>query len=154
MTAIYPFTVSHSQPIPQPTDNLKIQFGDMQLVGYSAESTKLHPGGSLIITFYWHANRSNTENYTVFVHLLGAFNPATNGPLWAGHDSYPAETPTTTLYSGQIVADRRVLMLPTDTPSGAYTIEVGLYKLETGERLKRTDNGEDHVIIEGFTVEH
>ena len=76
-------------------------------------------------------------DYTVFVHLLGPFNPATGGPVWAQHDGQPlgGQYPTHSWLTGRVVKDRHVLTLPPDMPPGEYQVEVGLYDLASGMRL-------------------
>ena len=32
---------------------------------------------------HWQALHTLGTNYTVFVHLVGGYNPATGGPIWA-----------------------------------------------------------------------
>jgi 4-amino-4-deoxy-L-arabinose transferase-like glycosyltransferase len=146
------FRVTHSYGLLQsPERNLNAQLGPFHLLGYSASNRRLRPGDTLAITFYWQADQQATENYTVFSHLLGGFNPATNSIVWANHDSYPAETPTRAWWPGLIAADHRLLKVPADAPPGPYSVEVGLYQLDTGQRLKQP-NGADNVIIEGFEI--
>ncbi len=146
------FRVTHSFGLSQsPERNLNAPLGPFRLLGYSASSRRVRPGDTLAITFYWQADQKATENYTVFSHLLGGFNPATNSIVWANHDSYPADTPTRVWWPGLIAADHRLLKIPADAPPGPYSIEVGLYQLDTGQRLKQPD-GADNVIIEGFEV--
>ncbi|MCC7450625.1 MAG: glycosyltransferase family 39 protein [Anaerolineae bacterium] len=148
----YDFRVTHSQGVTNGVErNLNAQLGPFHLLGYSASSRRVRPGDTLAITFYWQADQQATENYTVFSHLLGGFNPATNSIVWANHDSYPAETPTRAWWPGLIAADHRLLKVPADAPTGPYAVEVGLYQLDTGQRLKQP-NGADTVIIEGFEV--
>ncbi len=148
----YTFRVTHSQPAPtNPATNLNVPFGPFRLLGYVANTPRLRPGDVLELTLYWQVDQVPTENYTVFAHLLGAFNPATSGPLWAGQDSYPAQTPTRALWAGQIIADHRTLTIPKDAPAGDYQLELGMYLLETGKRLTQLD-GSDHVLVSGFTV--
>ena len=148
----YRFQVTHSQSSPlNPPTNLNNLIGPLRLLGYDANSQHLHAGDTLNVTLYWQAEQVPTENYSVFAHLLGPFNPATNGPLWAGQDGYPAQTPTRALWAGQIIADQHVLTLPKNTPPGDYQLELGLYILDTGQRLKQAD-GSDHVLVAGFTV--
>jgi hypothetical protein len=81
------------------------------------------------------------EDYTVFTHLLGDPNPATNGPLWAGHDSQPdsGHYPTTAWQPGQVILDRHPLTIPLDAPAGDYQLEVGLYLLANMSRLPAVD---------------
>ena len=85
-----------------------------------------------LIEMEWSATRPVDEAYTVFVHLLGP-----DGALATQHDSMPVinTRPTTSWEAGDLVSDWHLLILPPNTPAGDYTILVGLYQLETGERL-------------------
>ena len=78
-----------------------------------------------------------SEDYTVFAHLLGPYNPATDGPLWAQHDSQPGwgSYPTTRWAPGEIILDDYQLILGDDVPPGVYTLEAGMYRLATMERV-------------------
>ncbi|MEZ4646715.1 MAG: hypothetical protein R3E31_28980 [Chloroflexota bacterium] len=55
----------------------------------------------------------------------------------AGHDGKPVDGRYTTLawQPAQLIQDDHLLTLPADLPPGHYDIAVGLYRLETGERL-------------------
>ncbi|MFC2046134.1 hypothetical protein ACFLTC_01255, partial [Chloroflexota bacterium] len=65
-------------------------FGEtIRLLGYSLDSENVAPGESIALTLYWEAIEPLDEDYTVFAHVLGEYNPATEGPVWAGHDSQP-----------------------------------------------------------------
>jgi hypothetical protein len=91
----------------------------------------------LEITLFWQAERLLDQNWTVFVHLLDE-----SGALVAQHDSQPqdGQYPTSVWDQGEVVSDRHWLALPTDLPSGDYQILVGLYSLESGERLSVLDS--------------
>jgi len=93
------------------------------------------------LVLYWQALAPLERDYTVFTHLLGGYNPATDGPLWAGHDSQPngGHYPTTAWQPGQVVLDRHPLLVPDEAPPGDYQLEVGLYELATMVRLPATD---------------
>ncbi len=149
----YPFQVTHSQPtVVSPPMNLNESMGPFRILGYSVGAHDLHPGDTLHLTLYWQTVQTPAENYTVFTHLIGiAFNPATNGPLWASQDGYPANTPTTALWPGLVVADDHALVLSANTPPGDYQLEFGMYRLDTGNRLALSD-GSDRVLVAGFHV--
>ena len=59
------------------------------------------------LTLYWQALAPLDADYTVFAHLLGEYNPATGGPVWAGHDGQPdgGHYPTTAWQPGEIILD-------------------------------------------------
>jgi 4-amino-4-deoxy-L-arabinose transferase-like glycosyltransferase len=114
--------------------------GAAQLLGYSLDTQTVAPGGTLYLTLYWQALAPLDRDYTVFTHLLGEHNPATNGPLWAGHDGQPdgGHYPTRVWQPGQIVLDVHPLTIPVDAPAGEYRLETGLYLLESMTRLPAT----------------
>ena len=112
-----------------------------RLLGYSVEPERATPGETIYLTLTWQVLAPLDDRYTVFVHLLGEHNPATGGPLWAGHDSQPdgGHYPTTAWQPGQTILDLHPLTIPADAPPGSYQIEAGLYLLETMARLPARD---------------
>lgn len=112
--------------------------GKMRLLGYTLEQERATPGEQIAVTLYWQALQTMRENYSVFVHLLGA-----NDLIIGQRDMYPGQgTYATTLWRpGEIIADRYVVPVsPTALTPGEIEIEVGLYRLETGTRLAVTDS--------------
>jgi hypothetical protein len=148
----YHFRVTHSQPVPAGFEtNLNVLIGPLRLLGYRVDQTPVRSGQTFEVTFYWRAEEQPRENYTVFFHLLGPFNPASGGIVWDVNDGYPAGTPTTAWWPGLVVYDRRKIHVPATMPPGTYSLEVGLYRLETGDRLLMPD-GADHLVINGIKV--
>ncbi|MBC7223362.1 MAG: hypothetical protein H5T59_03665 [Anaerolineae bacterium] len=111
--------------------------GTIALAGCDLEPAPARPGQSLYVTLYWQALGPVSEDYTVFTHLLGPFNPETGGPVWAGHDGQPlaGSYPTSRWAGGEWVLDQHEIPLPSDLPPGTYQLEAGMYLLATGERL-------------------
>jgi 4-amino-4-deoxy-L-arabinose transferase-like glycosyltransferase len=94
------------------------------------------PGGTLPVTLYWQAVAPVSQDYTVFLHLLGP-----DGERYAQHDDPPLRgiQPMTHWQAGEVLPDRRLLELPVDMSPGRYRLEVGLYELTTGHRLPVAD---------------
>jgi hypothetical protein len=114
----------------------RVRYGDeIELLGYALQSTEISASDSVSLTLYWRALRPVETNYTVFAHLL---DPA--GEMRSGADSYPVlgTFPTTHWPVGRVVADRRVVPGSEGVP-GEYRIEVGLYELESMQRLPAYD---------------
>ena len=84
------------------------------------------------MTLFWDSLKPPDQDFTVFVHLLDE-----NGQIVASHDGMPMENrfPTRAWKQGQIISDRHRLDLPASLEPGSYQVNVGLYLLETGERL-------------------
>jgi hypothetical protein len=78
------------------------------------------------------------HDYTVFVQLLG------NGPLpVAQRDAKPrtGSYPTDLWEEGEEIVDHVSLEVPAETRPGEYDLVIGMYRLETLERLVTTDGG-------------
>jgi hypothetical protein len=83
------------------------------------------------VVLYWKAEVPDDVDYTVFVHLLGA-----DGQLAMGQDNQPVRSsyPTGIWEPDEIVVDEYSFDTST-LPPGEYQLELGMYVLETGERL-------------------
>ncbi len=115
---------------------LRVDLGDrVRLLGYALSSERVAPGDTLLLTLYWQALAPMAERYTVFTHLLDA-----NAQIQAQVDSEPqgGGLPTDRWAAGQIVPDNYALSIP-DTSSGEHILEVGMYLLESLERLPVRD---------------
>ncbi len=114
--------------MPQPQHPLQADFGEqLRLVGYDW-------AGDGRITLYWQALAPLTADYTTFVHVLDA-----QGNLVAQADGQPqgGSYPTSIWQTGEFVADEKVVeMVGGERP---LRVVVGVYELETGERLLRED---------------
>ncbi len=102
----------------------------LRLLGYTANSDTAG------LTLYWQSLQPADKNYSVFVHLLDE-----NGKLLGQHDGEPGNgrLPTSMWLPGEILADSHPLTLP---GSGPYTLAVGVYDWQTGQRLPVTDAAE------------
>jgi hypothetical protein len=98
----------------------------------------VQPGETLRFTLYWACDAPPGQPLNVFVHLMGEELPLAqgDGPPLGG--DYPTDLWT----AGDMIADERVVLLPDDLSTGHYTLLVGLYDLQTGERLPAFDEQE------------
>jgi hypothetical protein len=110
----------------------------IELLGYDLSQNasgdeSIQPGQELSVTLYWRTLEPLTEDYTVFVHLLDEA-----GTIRAQRDSPPmnGRYPTGSWLPNQIVEDKTTLSLGADLLPEEYRIAVGMYELETGERLE------------------
>jgi len=115
-------------------ERLEFEVGEgMELLGYRLDTREVRPGDDLAVTLYWRARAPMEHNYSVFVHLLGE-----NELIVGQRDSYPARGlfPTTLWKPGDAIADTYVVPVsPTAFSPTRAQLEVGLYRVETGERL-------------------
>jgi len=104
----------------------------IQLVGYDLTPLAVEPGGSLSLTLYWQALEEMDTSYTIFVHLIDE-----QGWIWGQNDGLPqgGALPTGTWLPGEFIIEERTILLSLEALPGEYLLEVGLYLLETGERL-------------------
>jgi len=126
------------------------RFGDhifLESVEITPDPPVVRPGDVLSVTLTWRADGRPARAYTVFVHLIGE-----NGQIITQGDGPPqgGEYPTSFWDAGERIADAHLLTVPPDAPPGQYRLYLGLYVLETGERLPILDaNGQiiaDHVV--------
>jgi hypothetical protein len=131
--------------VPQPvvaavsTQPKAIDFGgQIRLIGSDAASSPVKAGDSLTVTLIWQAMRTPEADYTVFVHLRNAA-----GETVAQADSPPqaGAYPTSFWDAGETIVDDHPVLIPDDLPVGDYTVVVGLYRLDTNERLSITQGG-------------
>jgi hypothetical protein len=136
---------------------LCLNLGDqIELLGYDLSAGQVEPGGTVELTLYWHALTELEEDYTVFTHLLGeSYNLASGSFVWGQKDNMPLDGtyPTSRWLENEVVVDRYAIAVQPDAPPGLYRIEVGMYLLETGQRLPVFDDrgecmAEDRVLLE------
>lgn len=137
---------------PQRLVNARI--GDaIELIGYDWA----RKDERIVLNVYWRALDVMREDYTVFVHLVGALNPQTQSSLWAQDDTQPARGsyPTSRWQRGEIIVDEYRLRVA-GLPRGEYRIEIGIYNLHTGARLRVEASDapmeSDRVVFERITV--
>jgi Dolichyl-phosphate-mannose-protein mannosyltransferase len=116
----------------QPPLELKASFDrQIELQGFAVTA---HPA-SIDLTLYWQALTQPIHAYTVFVHVLDR-----DGKLIGQKDNMPLNDQSTTScwQSGEYVIDPRTILIDSQAQR-PFTIEVGLYVFETGERLPLDD---------------
>jgi 4-amino-4-deoxy-L-arabinose transferase-like glycosyltransferase len=148
----------HVEGVPQiaPQQFVRAGLGDTaQLIGYDlARETN-----AIALTIYWGCIADMDADYTVFVHLVGPVNPVAQSPVWTQDDAMPGHGtyPTSRWQAGEVIVDDYRLALPADMPRGEYEIEVGMYTVKTGARVRVTDeNGvpmeNDRVLFERIAL--
>lgn len=117
-----------------------IHFGDrIRLSGYDLHSPDPQPGDDLELTLYWNASAAPPDNYSLFLHFSAVDDPR---PLaqFDGNPAVPARpTQTWDRPEETLISPHFTLSLPNDLPPGDYRVTLGLYNVETGERLPVRD---------------
>ncbi len=118
--------------VPDTAMSLDVNFGGV--LQLTAVESKNNDG---MLTFYWQLLADTAVDYTTFVHLLDA-----EGNVIAQADSQPAngQYPTSIWDVGELVADQKWMPENSDADP-SWTISVGVYLLESGERLPIMRNG-------------
>jgi mannosyltransferase len=120
-------------------NSVAVSFGagaGIRLLGYSLAGEPAAGGDVLQLTLFWQTSQTTAQRYKVFAHLLGP-----GDTLWGQRDSEPAGglRPTTTWKAGETIRDNYGLLVLPGTPPGEYRIEVGMYSLDSGQRLPASD---------------
>ncbi|MEP7359068.1 MAG: hypothetical protein ABI847_17590, partial [Anaerolineales bacterium] len=127
--------------------------GRLLLTQAAVQTPAAAPSATVSVQLTWQALQAMTEDYTVFVHLLGP-----DGQVHGQVDAWPVSgtRATSGWASGEIINDPYTIRVEPDAPPGEYQVEIGLYLLSTGERLPVLNaDGEpvdDHVLLAGLRV--
>ena len=124
-TAVAPPTYKPDYPL-----NVVLGNGQVRLLGYDMNATNAQPGGQIKLTLFWQPLTPLTTNYQVFAHLV-------REDIQGQHDSTPecGVNPTTRWEPGQIIPDTHIIPISSDIPPGQSTIKIGMYQLDTLERM-------------------
>ena len=109
-------------------------FGDViRLERYGINSREFSPEDVVQVTLDWSASREISSRYKIFIHLYDDINL----PPVAQNDSEPVggSMPTNLWAKSEIVTDMHGIYLPANVKKGIYTLAVGIYALDGGERL-------------------
>jgi hypothetical protein len=124
-----PISVSSTESAPdfslQPLD--ACFDGDLCLTGVAFGPHSLSPGDALHVALQWRAGEPAPLDYAVFLHVLNA-----RGELRAQRDQ---QYPTSVWPVGQPTLDLFTMSLPEDLAPGDYSLVLGLYDPQTGQRL-------------------
>ncbi|MDO8691319.1 MAG: glycosyltransferase family 39 protein [Dehalococcoidia bacterium] len=105
----------------------------------------VHSGEVVRLFLRWQALKEVGRKYVVFVHLVDD-----NGRGCSGRDSEPVDglEPTESWTAGEVVDDRRGLLVGPGVPPGRYHLAVGLYSRDDpAKRLIIQGTGKDEVLL-------
>lgn len=146
-TLIGRIKVSSPEPVAMSVPNpVHFNLGNqVALIGYELDKVEVQAGETLPLTLYWEAMAPLSRDYTVFTQVLGPGNEKIGQK-----DNQPqgGDYPTSFWDVGEIVPDAYEIQLDPEAPAGEYRLVVGMYLLETGERLPVLD--EQGNVIDGM----
>jgi hypothetical protein len=99
---------------------------------------------ALTLTLYWRSEAPLMVDYTTFVHLRnGAGETVAQKDAPPLHGAYP-----TSLWDpGEMMIDKMIVPLPDHLAPGKYTLVVGMYDFQTGQRLAVPENPANEVYL-------
>ncbi len=145
--------VAKANTVPDPEHPMQVEFeGAVLFLGYSLRPEGVKSGDHLALTLYWQALTTLDKDYTILVHLRDMHNVTRAA---ADHRPYDGVVPTDRWTTGAVVEDVVWLDLPSDLPPGEYRLLVGMYSLDTMERLPVVGDtsGENAVELSAIEVE-
>jgi hypothetical protein len=114
-------------------NSVQVNFGNkLTLLGYDMNARAVQPGEAISVTLYWQARAPMQLDYSVFMHLT-----STNGEIPVKNDSLPYTSPKRThrWTVGQVMKEVRALVIPDYVLPGLYNIDMGIFSVDTGDRL-------------------
>ncbi len=126
--------------------------GGLEL-GYAPLPMAMFAGDALPLTLEWRVTHTPAPNWVVFVHLVDA-----GGQLHSQNDSPPQNGlwPFLAAPQGALLRDERAVLVPAMAPPGEYTLLVGLYDPQSGQRARVIAGegaGQDHVRLGSIHIE-
>ncbi len=119
-------------PMAQVGDAFSLMGWESHPTSANGNSLSVQRGQSLDIDLLWRGERSASQSYTVFVHLID-----NTGRVIKDADSPPLHGlfPTDRWNVGETIRDRHTLAVPSDLAPGDYAVEIGMYQPSDGRRL-------------------
>jgi hypothetical protein len=127
------------------TARLPVDFGHtVELLGWEAPKAGA-PGSTARWTTFWRvkAKARTAVQLKVFVHVLDG-----QGVVIAQQDLYTV--PAGTWQADDILIHGLQMAVPEDTPPGTYSVEIGWYEAESGQRLtvyREEHKAGDHLLL-------
>ena len=135
-----------------PTFNVNAYLGEqLELWGYDLETDSFRPNDQIHLNLLWRAVTQPAQNYTIFVHLRDENNA---NVAQADFQPFDGSFPTSAWREGETVQLPVNIQLPAAIQPGTYHIVIGMYLLETMERLpvNPDQSGENAVILHAIKV--
>ncbi len=119
------------------------------LLGYSQLNEQLVAGDIAQFTLFWGVHQTPTQRYKVFLHVLDATDQ-----IVGQRDSEPGGgARLTNLWKpDETIVDNYGVSIHPATPPGDYRVEMGVYSLETSQRLL-TPDGASQIWLETLRVD-
>jgi hypothetical protein len=124
----------------------------IRLERYGINSREFSPEDVVQVTLDWSASREISTRYKIFIHVYDDINL----PPVAQNDSEPVggSMPTNLWENSEIVTDMHGIYLPANVKEGIYTLAVGIYALDSSERLTVVGEQDmvDRIVLEKIVI--
>lgn len=119
----------------QPSRPQRILNADLRSVllrGCDLSAEQVCPGDRISVTLHWQVKSAMPADYHVFVHLVDQ-----ESNMVGQGDGPPLNGDYATQFwaAGEYLVDEHVLLVEPETSAGTYTLLVGLYDRQSGQRL-------------------
>ena len=130
-----------------PQNPVNVAYGNaIRLVGYDLSDETVGAGETVQLRLFWQTDERPPIDYSMFVHVY----PNDSYDIATQHDGSPvsAQRGTSTWDDPDevLISEIISLTMPTETTPGDYRLAIGLYDLNSGQRLDTTDPNGFHVI--------
>ena len=99
------------------------------MIGYTLQPQTIKPGANLAVVTYWRVIGPLPDDLLIFSHVYQSPEK-----ILAQQDQL--DVSGSSLQVGDIfIQQHEFITIPPDTPAGGYTIGVGAYHKDTGQRL-------------------
>ncbi len=119
----------------------------LAFLGYRLEADELRAGQTLSLSVYWLVQEATNQPLSLMAHLLD-----NSGAPVAVDDGLGV--PIEIWQPGDVILQRHILQLPSDTPAGVYWLQTGAYTLPDVQRLAVLDGppGADRLLLTQLQV--
>jgi len=127
-----------------PTEPLQPRFGEVaRFLGYEIEPARPTPGDDVILRTYWEVLKRPEFPLSVMAHLVLVGEAEALLVGTADGLSFPVEN----WQAGDVFAQMHFFTLPSGGDAAEYIFNVGLYRLDTMERIPPAGFEADHLIL-------
>lgn len=105
--------------------------GFAEVLGFAVTGRDFWPGRRIVLNIYFHVLGRVDTDYTIYLHVTDGERLLATWDHMPGQNKY-----VTSLWEpGEYIEDQLWVELGDDVPVGTYSVVMGLYNYETGERL-------------------
>jgi len=102
-----------------------------EVLGFAVTGRDFWPGRRIVLNIYFHVLGRVDTDYTIYLHVTDGERLVATWDHQPGQGRY-----VTSLWEpGEYIEDQLWVELGDDVPPGTYSVRMGLYNYETGERL-------------------